>query len=335
MTFHNAFSSTQSNDLPLVSVSMPAFNAEHYIAEAIESILSQSYKNFELIVCDDGSSDNTRDIINRYDDPRIVKIFSKVNRGLIATRNEIASIAKGKYLALLDADDLAFPDRLALQVSYLESGSADLCGADHWTLNQGTGAIKPSRQRHSDADIKALLTVCSPLCNPAVMGRIEIFRGHPYQSTYTHAEDYCLWTEIALAGHRFINIPKKLIIYRLHPTQTSVNHLDSARNVFKHYQTRYLEGLGISSEYLPRTLPWLERRNVGIKFMWLINQRIPNISFAANCELYARFQYRRGGIWTPFTRFERVVVAITTGWRGLTSRASKLLGWKFLPVARN
>lgn len=305
---------TNSPNLPLVSVSMPAFNAEHYIAEAIESMLAQSYKNFELIVCDDGSSDNTRDIINRYDDPRIVKIFSKVNRGLIATRNEIASVAKGKYLALLDADDLAFPDRLALQVSYLEAGNADLCGADHWTLNQGTGAIKPSRQRHSDSDIKALLTVCSPLCNPAVMGRIEIFRGHPYQSTYTHAEDYCLWTEIALAGHKFINIPKKLIIYRLHPTQTSVNHMDAAKNVFKHYQTRYLDGLGIPSQFLPRTLPWKERRVIGIQFMQLINQRIPNISFAANCELYARFQYRGSGLWTPFTRLERMLVSILARW---------------------
>lgn len=316
----NPLPSTGFDSMPLVSVSMPAFNAEHYIVEAIESMLAQSYKNFELIVCDDGSTDNTREIIDRFDDPRIVKIFSKVNRGLIATRNEIASLAKGKYLALLDADDLAFPDRLALQVSCLEAGDADLCGADHWTLNQGTGAIKPSRQRHSDSDIKALLTVCSPLCNPAVMGRIDIFRGHPYQSTYTHAEDYCLWTQIALAGYKFINIPKKLIIYRLHPTQTSVNHMNAARNVFKHYQTIYLEGLGIPPEFLPRTLPWSERLSIGFKFMRLINQRIPNISFAANCELYARFQYRGSGLWTPLTRIERVLVAIISGLQGRLNR---------------
>jgi len=134
---------------PLVSVSMPAFNAERYIGEAIESILSQTYTNFELIIIDDGSTDQTREIINRYHDPRIVKIFSDQNRGLIATRNQIAQLARGKYLALLDADDRAFPNRLELQVNFLEQGIADLCGADHWTLNQGNGAIKPSKQRHS------------------------------------------------------------------------------------------------------------------------------------------------------------------------------------------
>jgi glycosyltransferase involved in cell wall biosynthesis len=308
--------SMTSASLPLVSISMPAFNAEHYIAEAIESILSQSYQNFELIICDDGSTDKTRKIIDRYDDPRIIKIFSKVNRGLIATRNEIAQIAKGKYLALLDADDLAFPERLSLQVEFLESGNADLCGADHWTLNQGTGAIKPSRQRHSNADIQALLSVCSPLCNPAVMGRIEIFRAHPYLTSYIHAEDYCLWTEIALAGYKFANIPQKLIIYRLHPTQTSVNHMGAARNVFRSYQSRYLEGLGISPSYLPRTLTYKERLVFGVQFMRLINQKIANISISANCELYARFQFRGNGLWTPLTRLERLMVAISASWLG-------------------
>lgn len=305
--------------LPLVSISMPAFNAENYIAEAIESILAQSYQNFELIICDDGSTDQTSEIINRYNDPRIVKIFSQKNRGLIATRNEIAQLARGKYLALLDADDLAFPDRLALQVKFLEDGNADLCGADHWTLNQGTGAIKPSRQRHSNADIQALLSVCSPLCNPAVMGRIEIFRRHPYLTSYIHAEDYCLWTEIALAGYRFSNIPQKLIIYRLHPTQTSVNHMSSARNVFRSYQSRYLEGLGISPAYLPRTLAFRERLVFGVHFMRLINKKIANISFAANCELYARFQFRGNGLWTLLTRLERVIIAACASWQGRRS----------------
>lgn len=308
-----------SSSLPLVSISMPAFNAEHYIAEAIESILAQSYQNFELIICDDGSTDATSDIINRYNDPRIVKIFSSKNRGLIATRNEIAQIAKGKYLALLDADDLAFPERLSLQVKFLEDGNADLCGADHWTLNQGTGAIKPSRQRHSNADIQALLAVCSPLCNPAVMGRIEIFRAHPYLKSYIHAEDYCLWTEIALAGYKFSNISQKLIVYRLHPTQTSVNHLSAARNVFRSYQSRYLEGLGISPAYLPRTLSFRERLVFGVGFMRLINQKISNISIAANCELYARFQFRGNGLWTPLTRIERLIVAACASWQGRRS----------------
>lgn len=294
---------------PLVSVSMPVYNAERYIAEAINSILSQTYQNFELIIVDDGSTDRTREIVESFDDPRIIKVYSDRNRGLITTRNRIAQIARGKYLALLDADDCAFPDRLALQVQFLESNQADLCGADHWTLNQVTGQLKASKQRHSNSDIHALLSVCSPVCNPAMMGRLEVFRKFPYKASYLHAEDYCLWTEIALAGYRFVNLKKKLITYRLHSTQTSVNHLQAARNVFSAAQANYLKGLGIPLKCLPRALPFYKRLNYGVKFLLLINQRIPHISIYANQELYARFQFRGNGIWTPFTRLERLLVA--------------------------
>ena len=310
MTEHQSSSRMQtSQKKPLVTVSMPAFNSERYIAEAIESILAQTYQNFELIIVDDGSTDRTREIIDSFQDPRIVKVYSDRNRGLITTRNRIAQLAKGKYLALLDADDRAYPDRLEQQVAFLEANYADLCGADHWTLNQVTGQIKSSKQRHSNADIHALLSVCSPVCNPAMMGRIEIFRQFPYKASYLHAEDYCLWTEIALAGYRFANLKKKLITYRLHSTQTSVNHFQAARNVFSEAQADYLRRLNIPKKCLPRALPFLKRWKYGIQFMMLINQKIPNISIGANQELYARFQFRGNGLMTPFTRMERLLVA--------------------------
>lgn len=305
----NKTEGTSKSDLPLVSVSMPVFNSERYIAEAIESILAQTYTNFELIIVDDGSSDRTREIVDQFTDPRIIKIYSDQNRGLITTRNLIAGIAKGKYLALLDADDQAFPERLAIQVEFLEKNQADLCGADHYTLNQVTGERKNSKQRHSNADIQALLSVCSPVCNPAMMGKLEIFKQFPYKASYMHAEDYCLWTEIALAGYRFANIKKKLITYRLHSTQNSVNHLQAARNVFHNAQASYLKALGIPEACLPRSLPLLKRLQFGVAFIKLINQRIPNISLRANMELYARFQFRGNGLLTPFTRLERLCVA--------------------------
>ena len=301
---------------PLVTVSMPAFNSERYIAEAIESILAQSYENFELIIVDDGSTDRTREIVERYSDPRIIKIFSDQNRGLITTRNLIASIAKGKYLALLDADDRAFPERLQLQVDFLESNAADICGADHWTLNQANGEMKRSKQRHTDSDIRALLSICSPLCNPAIMGRLEIFKQFPYKSSYMHAEDYCLWTEIALAGYRFANIERKLIVYRLHSTQTSVNYLQAARNVFSQAQARYLQTLGIPDACFPQPLPFFQRLKMGIEFMVRMNKCIPDVSIGANCELYARFQFRGNGIWTPLNRLERLSIAIYASFLG-------------------
>lgn len=294
---------------PLVTVSMPAFNSERYIAEAIESVLAQTYQNFELVIFDDGSTDRTREIIDRFNDSRIVKIYSDRNQGLIAARNNIARVARGKYLALLDADDRALPDRFAIQVNFLEQNKVDICGADHWTLNQDTGEIKPSKQRHDNPDIRALLTICSPLCNPAIMGKTEIFKRFPYQGSYLHAEDYCLWTEIALAGYTFANIKRKLIIYRLHSTQTSVNYLEAARNAFNLSQARYIKQLGISFTNHPSSIPFVRRMKVAIGFMRQINKIIPDISIGANCEIYARFQFRGNGILTPFTRLERLLVA--------------------------
>lgn len=305
-----------SPQLPLVTVSMAAYNSEKYIAEAIESILAQTYSNFEFIIVDDGSTDGTREIIEGYADPRIVKIFLEKNGGLIAARNHIADTAKGKYLALLDADDFAMPERLASQVHFLETSSIDICGADHWTLNQETGVMKGSKQRHSDPDIRALLTVCSPLCNPAIMGKTEIFQRLKYKKAYLYAEDYCLWTNISLAGYSFANIKEKLIIYRLHSSQNSVNHLEAARRVFSEAQATYLDALGVPRDCYPRPLFLNDRLRFALRFMTAINRRISDISIGANAELYARFQFRGNGIWTPFTRLERFFVAIYASFIG-------------------
>ena len=166
---------------PLVSVLMPAFNADQHIAKAIESILEQTYPHFELLILNDGSTDETQQVIEKFDDERIVKTHLTHNKGLVHARNQLVAAAKGEYIAFLDADDIASPDRLQLQVTFLESGKADICGGAHYSLYDSSGRMKLSKQRYSDADIRALITVCSPLCNPAVMGKAEAFKSHPYQ----------------------------------------------------------------------------------------------------------------------------------------------------------
>ena len=90
----------------------------------------------------------------------------------------------------------------------------------------------------------------------------------------------------------------------------SVNHLQAARNVFSNAQASYLKMLGIPETCLPRSLPFYERLRYGVRFIQLINKRIPNISIGANMELYARFQFRGNGLWTPLTRLERILVAL-------------------------
>lgn len=294
----------------MVSVLMPAYNSEKFIAQAIQSILDQTYSNFELCIINDGSTDNTAAVIEQFNDPRIIKINHSKNRGLVETRNALIELARGQYIAYLDNDDIAFPDRLEKQVAFLEAGRADLCSGAYETYNEETGERGKSKERYTDADIKALISVYCPLCNPAVMGRAEVFKKFRYKTGNDHAEDYSMWQEIALAGYRLANLKDKLITYRIHPKQISRVANASAAVIFDRCRANYILGLGIDSDLCPRKMPALVRMIKAPQFLFAINRRIKDISFSANYQIYARFQYRGNGIWTPFTRLERVVVTL-------------------------
>ena len=295
---------------------MPAFNAEAFIAEAIQSILQQSFTDFELIILNDGSTDQTSQIIDGFADQRIHKIDLQHNQGLVNARNQLVAAAKGRYIAFLDADDIAFPDRLQTQLTFLETGAADLCGGKHFSLYQSTGRLKASKERYRDADIRALLAVYSPLCNPAVMGRAELFKKHPYQVGQASAEDYSLWQTLALEGYRFANLRDTLITYRIHGNQTTQVKNAETHSVFNQSRLRYLSGLGISPELCPRPIGFFDRLKFALPFMWQLNQKIPGVSVNANYQIYSRFQERGSRIWVPLTRLERLVAACIASLKG-------------------
>ena len=295
---------------PLVSVLMPAYNSELYIAEAIQSILNQTYQNIELIIFDDGSSDKTRQVIEGFTDRRIIKILSDQNYGVVRARNEMIDRASGKYIALMDADDIAVPARLDKQVGILEAGEYDLCGSAQWVLDEGTGQIKKSKDKFSDADLRALLSVYCGLCNSAMTGKAEIFKRFKYDTSILTSEDYYLWVQMAAAGFRFLNLSERLITYRRYPAQTSSVHLEKFKLTTIEVQKKYLELLGIHPDFYPRHLPFKQRLTEGFGLLRELNRRFPGVSLKANAEIYARFQYRRNGVYTPFTRLERLVVAI-------------------------
>lgn len=294
---------------PLVSILMPAFNGEKHIQEAIQSVLNQTYPYFELLILNDGSIDRTQSILDSFSDPRIKRMQHLQNLGLVATRNDLVAAAQGKYIALLDCDDIALPNRIAAQVDFLEKETADIIGSDHFTLNESNGKIKRSKQRHSDADIRAMISVCSPLCNPSVMGHATIFKAHPYRVGTDVVEDYTLWQELALSGTRFANLKDSLIYYRIHDQQSSHNKIERNQQIFFKQQKSYLIGLGIDPTLTPRAMPWLERLAKGPKFLMQLNKRIRGISLSANYQIYARFQLRKNGLWTPITRLERLLIA--------------------------
>lgn len=192
----------------------------------------------------------------------------------------------------------------------MEAGKADLCSGAYETYNEETGKRRNSKERYTDADIKALISVYCPLCNPAVMGRAEVFKRFRYKPGNDHAEDYSMWQEIALAGYRLANLKEKLITYRLHPQQISRVANVSAAVIFDRCRADYIRGLGIDPELCPQKMPASVRIIKAPQFLFAMNRCIKGISFSANYQIYARFQYRGNGIWTPFTRLERLVVTL-------------------------
>jgi glycosyltransferase involved in cell wall biosynthesis len=108
---------------PLVSVLIPVYNSEKFVADSLKSIISQTYQNLEILVLDDGSTDQSIQKVKSFDDSRIQIFSHEINQGLIVTRNELIEKANGKYIAFLDSDDISYPNRIQLQVDFLEKNS--------------------------------------------------------------------------------------------------------------------------------------------------------------------------------------------------------------------
>ncbi len=210
--------------MPIVSVLMPVYNGAKYLQEAIQSILDQSFVDFELLIINDGSTDDSEKIILSIKDPRIVVIKNDNNMGLINSLNKGLNAAKGKYIARMDADDVAMPQRLQLQVKEFEaSPNAVVIGSDYFLLT----AKKISRKKNkNNSDFQKAMLLFSPsFCHPTVMMK-NIFaeKNLVYKSDYVHAEDYKLWTDLAFLGE-FRNVPEPLLKYRSHASQiSSQNH---------------------------------------------------------------------------------------------------------------
>lgn len=209
--------------LPLVSVILPAYNAESTILDAIDSILSQTYHNFELIVIDDGSTDSTKNTILGYNDSRIRFYSNEVNIGLIATLNRGINLSKGKYIARMDADDISLPDRLSIQLEYMESHpEVIVCGTLIKLFGCHRGRLSQIKFKKYSKDIKDALIIQCGFAHPTVMMRRSILvqNNIKYNPQYINSEDYKLWIDLSAYGE-FHNIPVKLLKYRISKAQIS------------------------------------------------------------------------------------------------------------------
>lgn len=216
---------------PTVSVLMPAYNAERHVAEAVESILAQTFSDFEFLIVDDGSTDGTRGILERLaaSDPRIA-LVSRPNTGYLIALNEMLGRSRGGLLARMDADDVAHPDRFERQVAFLRARPDHVLVGSRVTVIDPNGkplTIMGELGGHEQLDRGLLEGRGQLIYHPSVMMRREaVLRAGGYDGRFELAEDLDLFLKMAEFG-RLANLPEPLLSYREHLSK--VGHLRAVR----------------------------------------------------------------------------------------------------------
>jgi glycosyltransferase involved in cell wall biosynthesis len=211
---------------PLVTVGIATYNGAEYLESSLNSVLRSTYSNIELLIVDDGSTDNSVAIAKRVDDPRVRIISKESNSGLVGTRQQIMEESRGTYLAWLDQDDIAYPNRIASQVAVLERNQAiGVCGT--WTKRRihessGNKSLRKSPSPGGHMEIKASLPFRNPIWFNTATLRISAFRCNnlTFREEYGNTLDYDMWSRAADIME-LRNIQKYLGEYRVHPGQTS------------------------------------------------------------------------------------------------------------------
>ncbi len=212
---------------------MPVYNAEKYIYDALQSIVKQTYNNLEIIVIDDASNDDTASIVRSIDDKRIKIVKNKVNLKQSASRNKGLMLAKGKYIANMDADDISLPSRIERQVCFMEKNKdVDVCGT--YIKLVGKRKDKIIKYPVSSIELEQMSIYATPFAHPTVMMRKSSIEKYEisYDSLFTYAQDFELWSRLALKGAKYANIPEVLFLYRVSDGQISIKHF-SEQQMFK------------------------------------------------------------------------------------------------------
>ena len=207
-----------------VSIILPAYNAEKYVAASVESLLAQTCEDFELLIMNDGSTDATAKVLETFHDDRI-KVFRQEHAGLIPALNALLAKARGKYIARADADDIYLPNRLQVQVQYLDKHpEIGLVGGFFEKMDPTSGVNETVQYPVTHEEIVRRLRSVAPVAHPIVMFREHLLREiNGYDESTNLMQDYDLW--IRLAGRtRLANIPKVLFQYRLHTSSVTGSH---------------------------------------------------------------------------------------------------------------
>lgn len=298
---------------PRLSCVLPVWNGEGYLAEAIRSVLDQTFHDFELIIVDDGSTEGTADILNRFQrEDRRVRLFRQPHAGLVSALKRGMDLAIGEYIARMDADDICASERFEIQTNYLDRHKdVGVCGT--WVETFDSGSSDVIKYPCDDATIRSRLLFESALAHPSVMLRRAVIERHglDYDAKALHAEDYDLWVRAALHT-RFANIPAPLVRYRVHSQQVGCRYQHEQESSTRAIQLTQLHCLGIrpteqeldlhhrlsrwrldpAPEALRATRAWLSKlmransvaqRYPHREFLAVLGERWANMCAAATC----------------------------------------------------
>ncbi|MFH1004507.1 MAG: glycosyltransferase [Bacteroidota bacterium] len=249
---------------PKVTVLLPVFNGEKFLKESIQSILSQTFPDFELLIVNDGSTDDSEKIIKNFSDERINLFNNEKNLGLIETLNIGLKNSTGEYIARMDADDISLPNRLKKQVSFLDSHPLfGICATRYALLNEKRKKIN---WWFRTDDIPSMLLFNASICHPTIMMRRKIIMENQilYSHKFTNAEDYELWIRISQIS-RIAILDEELFYYRSHRNQVSRAFNSEQKKSADEVRKNYLLLLGLKFTDEELTLHNIIGRNERIK----------------------------------------------------------------------
>jgi len=256
---------------------MPVYNAEVYLQEAIESILNQTFKDFEFIIIDGYSTDNSYEIIKKYAkiDGRIVAIRTDENLKLIETLNMAIRIAKGKYIARMDADDISLSNRLQKQFDYMENNSEIGISGGTMQIIDTKGKVIGKRKYHlNDEHIRKNIFLYSPFSHPLIIIRKEILdKTGCYDPEYSHAEDYELYFRIGKYA-KFGNLEDILLKYRVHKKSVTISKIQKMEAMTLKIRKKYSTGYGYSMTLYDKIYNMIIRMTYFIPYkikIWIFN----------------------------------------------------------------
>lgn len=245
------------NQQAVVSVLLPVHNGERYLRSSIESILRQTYKQIQLLVIDDGSTDRSRTIVNDFaaEDGRITLCPNGSNLGLIGSLNKGLGLATGEFVARQDADDISCPSRVERQIQFLQAHpEVGIIGSAMDCIDEKNRPLGHFRHPESDAAIRFGMLFDNVFIHTSVMFRRELLKRHElsYDPAFKHAEDYDLWTRILeiTKGH---NLEEALVQYRIHSDNVSHKNMTQQMRCADAISARQLQKLGRKPDLDSRT----------------------------------------------------------------------------------